>query len=378
MTIVSSTLSGNSADQGGSVYSMGDGGTATVVVTNTILAGSGSGVYDFKDGTLNGGTSQVNGSGDLIQNTPTTAFSQSILGLAPLLGVLANNGGPTQTMALLSGSPALNAGNSAAAAGLLSDQRGFSSRTVGSGVDIGAFEVGAVANPVTVAITVPSPTYNADAPISVSVSAATGPLSGTVTLLVNGFSPLTQTLSGGSASFTLPQPSRGHLRRDRTLPGQREDAVSSLPMTVLPAPHGNLSRWCVAWQSRGRRSDGHLYCHGDDVWRRAVAWRRARSILSIPSPDPRWPVPHSTAAARRRLPPRPWRRGTTTFSEFEGSNNFVASSSPTALPFTINWVVTTTSAVNASVASPSTHTAWRPSRRRSRPRRPVPSLRRGQ
>jgi hypothetical protein len=53
------------------------------------------------------------------------------------LGPLADNGGPTLTVALLSGSPAINAGASAGAP--TTDQRGVT-RPQGPGVDIGAFE----------------------------------------------------------------------------------------------------------------------------------------------------------------------------------------------------------------------------------------------
>ena len=57
----------------------------------------------------------------------------------PKLGPLQNNGGPTQTHALLPGSPALNAGFNFS--GQATDQRGGTfSRTVGL-TDIGAFEV---------------------------------------------------------------------------------------------------------------------------------------------------------------------------------------------------------------------------------------------
>ncbi len=55
----------------------------------------------------------------------------------PKLGPLADNGGPTLTMALLPGSPAINAGASAGAP--TTDQRGVT-RPQGPGVDIGAFE----------------------------------------------------------------------------------------------------------------------------------------------------------------------------------------------------------------------------------------------
>lgn len=55
----------------------------------------------------------------------------------PKLGPLTNNGGPTLTMALLPGSPAIDAGTSGGAPA--TDQRGVP-RPQGRGVDIGAFE----------------------------------------------------------------------------------------------------------------------------------------------------------------------------------------------------------------------------------------------
>jgi hypothetical protein len=54
----------------------------------------------------------------------------------PMLGPLANNGGPTQTMALLAGSPCLHAGTSTGAP--TTDQRGVARDTP---PDIGAFEL---------------------------------------------------------------------------------------------------------------------------------------------------------------------------------------------------------------------------------------------
>jgi len=61
--------------------------------------------------------------------------------LDPLLGPLQNNGGPTFTHALLSGSPAIDAGDNTGAP--TTDQRGFS-RIVGGTIDIGAYELNAV------------------------------------------------------------------------------------------------------------------------------------------------------------------------------------------------------------------------------------------
>ena len=77
--------------------------------------------------------------GGTISGTPLTAD--------PMLGPLQNNGGPTQTMALLPGSPAVDAGDSF---GISTDQRGdprpvdFSgvpNAAGGDGADIGAFEL---------------------------------------------------------------------------------------------------------------------------------------------------------------------------------------------------------------------------------------------
>ena len=61
--------------------------------------------------------------------------------LDPLLGPLQDNGGPTQTMALLPGSPAIDAGDNASSPGP-NDQRGNGfARIVDGTTDIGAFEV---------------------------------------------------------------------------------------------------------------------------------------------------------------------------------------------------------------------------------------------
>ena len=57
----------------------------------------------------------------------------------PVLGALANNGGPTQTLLPLTGSPLLDA-IPPASCGAAVDQRGIT-RPQGTGCDIGAVEV---------------------------------------------------------------------------------------------------------------------------------------------------------------------------------------------------------------------------------------------
>jgi hypothetical protein len=70
----------------------------------------------------------------------------------PLVGPLANNGGPTFTCALLAGSPALDSGDDSLLdppLNLGTDQRGFA-RQSGSHVDIGVLEVQWAAPPLRV------------------------------------------------------------------------------------------------------------------------------------------------------------------------------------------------------------------------------------
>jgi hypothetical protein len=108
-------------------------GSAIVNMHNTILAGN-------DDGDLDGqlASSRYN----LIGNSQGgSGFDDTdLLNVNPLLGPLQDNGGPTMTMALLPGSPALNAGDPAQLG--VPDQRGVV-RT--GGVNIGAYQASATA-----------------------------------------------------------------------------------------------------------------------------------------------------------------------------------------------------------------------------------------
>jgi len=80
------------------------------------------------------------GSGNLVRATSAAVPMGTIIGACPLLGPLRDNGGPTQTQALLSHSPAIDAGNNTTL--LTYDQRGAPNvRTSGTTTDIGAYEV---------------------------------------------------------------------------------------------------------------------------------------------------------------------------------------------------------------------------------------------
>jgi hypothetical protein len=82
----------------------------------------------------------------------------------PKLGPLQDNGGLAETMARLPGSPALNTGSNPD--GLATDQRGFGPRNAGGGVDIGAFQLGAMPVPPSPP---PAPVVHGGAPRVVNV-----------------------------------------------------------------------------------------------------------------------------------------------------------------------------------------------------------------
>jgi predicted outer membrane repeat protein len=179
MTVTNSTLANNSANSGGGID---DGGYLTVV--NSTIAYNIAWLQSPSQG--GGGLSSLGSSvAPVLDNTivalntlgpPSSAMPSDILGAvdpssaynligtggsggltasvngnlvgvaSPGLGVLANNGGPTQTIALLAGSAAINAGGIGLAVDsqgnpLLFDQRGTGhARLKGAKVDIGAYE----------------------------------------------------------------------------------------------------------------------------------------------------------------------------------------------------------------------------------------------
>ena len=87
---------------------------------------------------------------NLIGNTDGSSgwVGTDLLNVDPKLGPLQDNGGPTLTMALLPGSPAIDAGsNDLIPPGVLYDQRGPGfQRIVNGTVDIGAYEFLPAAN----------------------------------------------------------------------------------------------------------------------------------------------------------------------------------------------------------------------------------------
>jgi hypothetical protein len=172
LTIANSTLSRNAAGAGGGIFNDGFSGSATLKISASTLsdnsANSGGGIYnqgasgsatlEIGDSILNTGTSGeniLNNSGVVTSDGYNLSSDNGggFLGALgdqintdPMLGPLQNNGGPTFTMALRVGSPAIDKGKSF---GLTTDQRGqprpyddpnIPNAPGGDGSDIGAYE----------------------------------------------------------------------------------------------------------------------------------------------------------------------------------------------------------------------------------------------
>ncbi|HWC60899.1 MAG TPA: choice-of-anchor Q domain-containing protein [Verrucomicrobiae bacterium] len=169
LAINNSTVSHNTAIQSGGGFAIGGGQAAlnncTLFGNSTGGSGGGIAIYASATNMLNnctvsgnaagsgGGISQDPSSASVLTNTivagntatnaadilgPFTG-ANNLTGGNPLLASFGNYGGPTQTMPPLAGSAAIDAGLDAAAASLITDQRGYP-RQSGPHVDIGAVE----------------------------------------------------------------------------------------------------------------------------------------------------------------------------------------------------------------------------------------------
>lgn len=144
LALTHSTLSDNKASYGANLYT---GLSTTATLTNTIMANplvapssQGPGF-----GCGGGGTRTSQGNNlDEDSSCFEEPGSGDVLGQDPKLGPLQNNGGPTETRALLSGSPAIDAADNATCPVI--DQRGAGRDDDGDDdgtrlCDIGAFEL---------------------------------------------------------------------------------------------------------------------------------------------------------------------------------------------------------------------------------------------
>lgn len=205
----SGTTGGGSGSDGNATNSVGGGlfGTGGTVTLDSSIVADNSADNDADV------SMTITANNSLIEDTTgaTITGSNNVTATDPGLGILQDNGGPTFTHAITTGSPALNVGSNSLS--LANDQRGAPyARDDGNGVDIGAFEFQVItASPV---VTDPASTQ--------MVTVGTYDIVGTAVSdsLVriyndvndNGFVDTgdtmvaSQQLSGGGTSFTISTP----------------------------------------------------------------------------------------------------------------------------------------------------------------------------
>lgn len=209
--IRNSTFSANASARGGAVFNWGVIGA----ITNTTLSLNwgvfGGGIHNDVEAQILELTSSTvaqnmgGNSPDILNAGTIVSASNNVIGvgdgsglangvngnqigslaapLDPLLGPLADNGGPTFTHALLAGSPAIDAGSNPAT--LANDQRGPGfSRVSGAQADVGAFELQSADLSVTKVDTPDPVTAGASITWTVTVSNA-GPDAATTVALVD-------------------------------------------------------------------------------------------------------------------------------------------------------------------------------------------------
>jgi hypothetical protein len=245
LTIVDTIVAGNT----GATPDCSNQSTATLLLAGNNLIGNNQGC------TL----TNVQGSDQI--GTPGTPIN-------PMLGPLAANGGPTQTMALLAGSPAIDAGSNATCAA--TDQRGFA-RPAGASCDIGAFEFGAIATAAPVITNGPPPggavgvvyafTYTATGTTPITFNVTSGALPPGLTLSSSGAISGTPTLAGTftgtvtASNGTLPNATQNFSILIAPVAGPVSTApIPALGIPLLAALVGLLGLMGVtALRRRGRR-----------------------------------------------------------------------------------------------------------------------------
>ena len=246
VTFANMTINGNtaSAATGGGVNNEID---TTADVTDSILAGN---TASDANGNCAGGLSSdgYNLTDDSAgNNTCTLTATGDILGATPGLASLAANGGPTPTEALLSGSPAIDAGDPAGCTDLLgnpvsTDQRGvIRPEPPGSRCDLGAYEVALpIVGTSTATLTATGVSFQATV-------AEPDPRPGTVSFQYGltpayGSSTAAQVVSGSSTaqgfSAAVPGLAAGtyHVRAVATNPDGSSVGTAAVFTIVAPAP----------------------------------------------------------------------------------------------------------------------------------------------
>lgn len=213
LMLLNSTVSGNHAkDNGGGIYHSGGAAnffnvTITNNTANSKLSGSGfgggianaSGPVNLQNTIVGGNLNVLINNGQLIANPEDCSgtltsqgynivsepadctISGSFAQVSPSLGPLQDNGGPTLTHALLSGSPAIDTGQpgnctDSLGAPITTDQRGFQRPADGAGTlrcDIGAYELNHKTDQQITFPSIPDKTLS-ESPFAASATASSG------------------------------------------------------------------------------------------------------------------------------------------------------------------------------------------------------------
>ena len=169
MTLENNTIAGNSAACGGGIWNGGNLYlTNSTISGNSLISGNcigpGTGLYNawnlyMRNTILANSTNGwdcvskyklVEDVNNLVENNGSCGTP--LLTADPMLGSLADNGGSTQTIALLTGSPAIDKGDASYCPP--TDQRGVT-RPQGSACDLGAYEVEAPAEEASIFVYLP-------------------------------------------------------------------------------------------------------------------------------------------------------------------------------------------------------------------------------
>ncbi len=261
LTVTNSTFSGNSAaNGGGGIFT---GGRATL--TNTIVAASPTG-GDLVAFAPSGGA--FTGVNNLIDDAAsaggfTDGANGNIVGYPALLGPLGGYGSPTQTFALLPGSPAIDAGTPAGAPA--GDQRGQGRVNA---PDIGSFESQGFTLTPAAGSTPQSALVNTRFPQDLSVTVtATNPgepvaggvvtftvtpvngaaaalSAGTATISNSGTASVTATANGTSGTYTATAAATGATNATFTLTNLAPTitvAPATLPNGTAEQPYGPVT-----------------------------------------------------------------------------------------------------------------------------------------
>ena len=244
-TLTACTIYGNSATgSGGNTSNQGSGGgiehtspTTTVTVRNSIIAGNtaetgpdsyiamvisqGYNLIGKNDDGLGFDAGNPNGNLDFV--------GTSAAPINPMLGPLQFNGGPTKTMALVKGSPAIDTGTCADIPA--TDQRGVS-RPQGIACDIGAYEVLQTPPQIT-ALSVLRTANNPGGNAQIATVSDVEDQEQTLAVTVNGLTvtgPTTVTVNGVTLS-NLTVDALGAVRADVTIVCSASTASFTLKVT---------------------------------------------------------------------------------------------------------------------------------------------------